>query len=144
MDLAILADISQSLSAEDLKQLRDIIHGLVDKVGVSESGNHLAIVTFGGNASVINNFANRTYYNASFLKRSVTEALRSNSKRDGTRTDMAQHRTVTELFTAKGGDRPSVRNIVLIFTDGKFYINKRWDRRPNITLLNTTRELEVI
>ena len=144
MDLAILADISQSLSAEDLKQLRVIIHRVVDQLGVSETGNHFAVITFGGNATIINNFADKNYYSASHMKRNVTKALQNKSKHDGTRTDMAQHLAATKLFTAKGGDRPGVRNIMLIFTDGKFYINTTWDKRPNITLLKTTRELEVI
>ena len=144
MDLAILADKSQSLRTEDLHRLRDAIHDVVEKVGVSERRTRVAVVTFGGNTSVVNNFANSTYYNATYLKTRVTEALRSNSRREGTRTDLAQRQAATKLFTTEGGDRPDVRNVMLIFTDGKFYIKKTWDRRPNITLLNTTRELEVI
>ncbi|CAH3154300.1 unnamed protein product, partial [Pocillopora meandrina] len=142
MDLAILADISQSLRTEDLHRLRDAIHDVVERVGVSERKTRVAVVTFGGNTSVVNNFANSTYYNANYLKTRVTEALRSNSRREGTRTDLAQRQAATKLFTTEGGDRPDVRNVMLIFTDGKFYISKKWDRRPNITLLNTTRELE--
>ncbi|XP_022786692.1 collagen alpha-5(VI) chain-like [Stylophora pistillata] len=142
LDLAILVDISQSMDDEQLHKMGEIINHLVENIGVSEKDSHVGVVTFGGNATVLNDFANSRYYKVSNLKRLVTGALEKTSKNDGTRTDLAQHLAARHLFTQDGGDRPDIRNVVLLFTDGRFFINTTWDKRENITLKNTSRELE--
>ena len=40
MDIAILADISQSMKKNDRHQMGEIINKLVDELGVSADGNH--------------------------------------------------------------------------------------------------------
>ena len=143
MDIAILADISQSMKPKDRRELRDTVNDLVDKLGVSAAGNHFGLVTFGDRATVHNNFSNTDYYNATNWKSSVADALKNSSEREGTRTDMAKNLALTELFTRDGGDRPSARNVMLIFTDGIPYISE-WDKEPEIPLSKLTEALEVL
>lgn len=145
MDIAILADISRSMGEDDRKDLIQVVHTLVDKLGVSETSNHFGFVTFAVNATLHSNFSNPFYYNADNLKSKVEKEVNFEPERDSTRTDLAMNLTLTELFSKDGGDRPNARNVLLVFTDGKpVYINTTWDDRQNISLLSFPEALKVI
>lgn len=145
MDIAILADISRSMGEDDRKDLIQVVHKLVDKLGVSETSNHFGFVTFAVNATLHSNFSNPFYYNADNLKSKVEKEVNFEPERDSTRTDLAMNLTLTELFSKDGGDRPNARNVLLVFTDGKpVYINTTWDDRQNISLLSFPEALKVI
>ena len=145
MDIAILADISNSMNEDNNRGLLiDVVHKLVDEVEVSETSNHFGFVTFGMYARVHSNFSNPTYYNASKLKSKVEEEVSVEPDADSTRTDLAMEKVLNRLFSSAGGDRPNARNVLLIFTDGNpVYINKTWDERPKIPLSDFQEELEV-
>ena len=142
MDIAILADISQSMKETDRNQLIEIVNKLVDQLGVSEAGNHFGLITFGDGATLHNNFANKYYQIAQNFKKSVTDELTVVPEKEGTRTDLAENQALTKLFTEEGGDRPNATNVMLIFTDGLPYI-ARWDRTPKIPFPELTAALEV-
>ena len=125
MDLAILADISKSMKPQDLDQLKNIVWFLVDKLKISEDGNRFGFITFGDDATVSNDFANTEYQHAKKFKESVAAALKVVPDKEATRTDLAMELASTKLFTKKGGDRPEVRNSMLILTDGKPYKHKK-------------------
>lgn len=145
MDIAILADISRSMGEDDRRDLIQVVHTLVDKLGVSETSNHFGFVTFAVNATLHSNFSNPFYYNADNLKSKVEKEVNFEPERDSTRTDLAMNLTLTELFSKDGGDRPNARNVLLVFTDGKpVYINTTWDDRQNISLLSFPEALKVI
>lgn len=145
MDIAILADISRSMGEDDRKDLIQVVHKLVDKLGVSETSNHFGFVTFAVNATLHSNFSNPFYYNADNLKSKVEKEVNFEPERDSTRTDLAMNLTLTELFSKDGGDRLNVRNVLLVFTDGNpVYINDTWDDRQRISLLSFPEALKVI
>lgn len=136
MDIAILADISRSMNKGDnRKNLIKVVQELVDDVGVSETGNHFGFVTFAINATLHSNFSNPTYYNATNLKNKVDKEVNVKPENDSTRTDLAMELVLTKLFSSDGGDRPSARNVLLVFTDGNpVYVNKAIDTRRRIPL----------
>ena len=136
MDIAILADISRSMDKGDnRKDLIKVVHELVDDVGVSETGNHFGFVTFAINATLHSNFSNPTYYNATNLKNKVDKEVNVKPDNDSTRTDLAMELVLTKLFSSDGGDRPSARNVLLVFTDGNpVYVNEAIDTRRRIPL----------
>lgn len=57
MDIALVGDISKRMEKSHHNRLVDLVKSLVNKLGVSAEGNHYAIVTFGGWASI------KTYFN---------------------------------------------------------------------------------
>lgn len=145
MDIAILADISRSMGEDDRRDLIQVVHTLVDKLGVSETSNHFGFVTFAVNATLHSNFSNPFYYNADNLKSKVEKEVNFEPERDSTRTDLAMKLTLTELFSKDGGDRLNVRNVLLVFTDGNpVYINSTWDDRQEISSSSFPEALKII
>lgn len=142
MDVAVLIDVSQSMKESDRKQLNGIFDKIVDKLGVSPKGSHMAIITFGSDAKLIFTLAEKKYHNAETLKEKAKEAILFPPPKEGTRTDLAVDLAVKNVFT-KGGDRAKFRNVMIIFTDGKFWIDLKWDDRPEIDFDNRTKTLEV-
>lgn len=51
MDIAIAADISRSMNTEQRSQMIAFVNNLVDKLGVSEEGNHFSLTTFASDAT---------------------------------------------------------------------------------------------
>ena len=91
----------------------ELVIKTIDKLGVSSEGNHVAIVTFGPTASIQNNFKKRKFHIKENLTRLVQKNFGVVPKEWGTRADIAEHRVATKLFTPKGGDRPSAKNVML-------------------------------
>ena len=143
MDIAILADVSKSMTKLQRDQLTTLVHSLVDKVGVSSDGSHFAVVTFGNEAEVFNTFKDSSYHNKASLKSLMTEKFQYVPKAWGTRTDLALNLAVTRLFTPEGGDRSNARDVALVFTDG-LPLKGKWDTKPWIPFIQSTTALEVI
>ena len=132
------------MDSEERGQLTDIFNKIVDKLRVSPTGSHMALITFGSDAKSSFTFADRNYHNADTIKAKAAEAISYVPKHDGTRTDLAEDLAVKDVFTSRGGDRPSFGNVMIILTDGKFWINETWDKRAEIDFNVTTRNLKVI
>ena len=145
MDIAILADRSRSMSPDSRLELIKAVNVLVNELGVSETGNHFGFVTLAVNATLHSNFSNPFYYNANNLKSKVKKEVKFTPDRDSTRTDLAMQLTETELFTRDGGHRPNARSVLLLITDGRpVYVNKEWDRRPQVPTSRITKLLQVM
>ncbi|XP_058963457.2 cartilage matrix protein-like [Pocillopora verrucosa] len=138
LDVAVLIDVSKSMDSEERDQLTDIFNKIVDKLGVSPTGSHMALITFGSDAKSSFTFADRNYHNADTIKAKAAEAISDLQKQDGTRTDLAEDLAVKDVFTSRGGDRPSFGNVMIILTDGKFWINETWDKRAEVDFNVTT------
>ena len=132
------------MDCKERGQLTAIFNGTVDKLGVSPTGSHMALITFGSDAKSSFTFADRNYHNADTIKAKAAEAISYLQKQDGTRTDLAEELAVKDVFTSRGGDRPTSGNVMIILTDGKFWINDAWDKRAKVDFNVTTGILEVI
>ena len=132
------------MDSKERGQLTDIFNRTVDKLNVSSNGSHMAVITFGSNATSVFTFADTKYLDADTLKAKAAEAISYVPKHDGTRTDLAEELAVKDVFTSSGGDRPSFGNAMIILTDGIFWINKTWDKRAKVDFNVTTRNLKVI
>ena len=132
------------MDSEERKTLTVIFNKIVDKLRVSPTGSHMALITFGSDAKSSFTFADRNYHNADTIKAKAKEAISYVPKHDGTRTDLAEDLAVKDVFTRSGGDRPSFGNVMIILTDGKFWINETWDKRAEVDFDVTTGILKVI
>nr|XP_058959479.1 collagen alpha-5(VI) chain-like [Pocillopora verrucosa] len=131
MDIAILADVSKSMDRRQRSKKIELINEIVEKKGVSSSGNHFALVTFAKEVVIESNFNDQSYFEENKLKDLVQEKLNVIPKFWGTRTDLAMDLVARELFTEQGGDRSNAENFIIMFTDGKPFKSK-WDERPDI------------
>ena len=82
----------------------------------------MAIITFGSDANLIFTFSDNKYHNAVALKKKAKEVIFSKPAKEGTRTDLAEDLALKEVFTPTGGERDKFRNVMIILTDGKFWI----------------------
>jgi len=142
MDIAILGDTSRSMKKIHRKKLVQLVNYLIDELGVSPEGSHYGFITFDRYAKLIIHFSKPLYHNKEILKKKIKQKIMDEPKKWGTRTDLAFHLAATRLFTRKGGDRPDVKNVMLVFTDGKPYISRR-DKKPVIPFSKSTKSLEV-
>lgn len=138
-----MADISRSMKTKQRDRLSTFVSNLVDKVGVSAEGNHFSFTTFGPDATLHNNFKDAKYQTVDNFKEQVDKWVRFEPSGYGTRTDLALDLAATQLFTTAGGDRPDVKNVMLVFTDGKPVI-PAVDKRPLVPFAQSTNALEVM
>ncbi|XP_078354722.1 uncharacterized protein LOC144639299 isoform X2 [Oculina patagonica] len=118
LDIAILGDRSRSLKQADLATFRQVVVNMVTRVGVSPSGNHFGIVTFGTGASSHNNFKDIEFQNKAKLLELVRTKFKSIAKAVGTRIDKALKLARDKLFVDGNGDRSDAANLLFLFTDG--------------------------
>ena len=142
LDIAIVADISRSMNADQREKLINFVDNVVDKLGVSSEGNHFSLTTFGSGATLHNTFKDPEYHSADKLKDQEDEQIRVVPTDWGTRTDLALDVTVNQLFTSQGGDRPGAQNIMLVLTDGKPLIAPD-DKTPLVPFDESTKALKV-
>lgn len=142
MDIAILADVSKSMDRRQRSKKIELINEIVEKKGVSSSGNHFALVTFAKEVVIESNFNDQSYFEEKKLKDLVQEKLNVIPKFWGTRTDLAMDLVARELFTEQGGDRSNAENFIIMFTDGKPFKSK-WDERPDIPFEDSLEVLKV-
>ena len=142
MDIAIVGDVSKSIDKRQRSKKTELINELVERRGVSSSGNHFALVTFAKEVVIESDFNDQSYHQENDLKDLVQEKLRVIPKFWGTRTDLAMDLVARELFTKQGGDRPDAKNFIVVFTDGKPFKSK-WDNRPDISFEDSLEILKV-
>ena len=142
MDVAILVDRSRSMQTYQRNSLVTLINKFVDKIGVSEEGNHFAVGTFGPSAGIYNNLKAPEATNVVALKKQIKKRVKYVPGDWGTRTDLAMKQANTLVFTSGGGDRPKAANVLLVFTDGK-PLKTAKDKNPWVEFEDSTKQLEV-
>ena len=89
LDIAILGDISKSLNREDLTEFRKVVINMINRVGVSQYGNHFGLITFANSAWRHNLFNQKKYFDIAKLRELVRDKIKSIAKKVGTRTQGA-------------------------------------------------------
>ena len=124
IDLAIIIDHTESISLEDFRTMKEFLLKMVDDVNpISADTNRIALMTFAGEADVINTFNSETSYNKKELLDLVDDI--SEDRGSLTRTDLALEAADERLFTAEGGDRPDNPNVLVLLTDGVTHISSK-------------------
>ena len=118
MDLAIVIDQTKSVGEENYDKMMESIRMLISKYKVGPDNDHVAIVTFAGQAKVRANLDDPKYHSISGLNDLITEMEHNDVLGSPTRTDIALDLVNKEVFTEANGDRPDSPDILIVFTDG--------------------------
>ena len=111
MDLTFVLDFSTSvdtLSNIVLEMVRKLIHGL--PIGMDRA--RVALVSYSGKATV--NF----YLNKYKTKMEILNALAFSRVGGKTNTQEALSLVTNEVYTSANGDRPGVKNVMILMSDG--------------------------
>lgn len=137
LDIAILADISRSLTHNDLVLFKKVVIDMINGVDVSHDGIHFGLITFGDQAKRHNYFKQPHYHNKENLRKLVLDKIKR-ALIVGTRTDIALRLARDELFVPENGDRKDADNLLFLFTDGKPF-----KHNPNVNFEQLSKSLEV-
>lgn len=128
LDIAILGDISKSLTRDDLTKFRKVVIDMINRVGVAPNGNHFGLITFGHWAWRHNLFNQAKYHNIGNLRELVRLKIKNIAKKVGTRTDVALKLARDYFFNPEKGDRKDAANLLFLFTDGRPYGHDKDDK----------------
>ena len=135
LDVAFVVDASGSINEEDpgnydrLKQfIIDVIES--DAFGrIGGNGIRVALVKYSNDARII--FTLDTYDNLDAIKKAIRDVAYEDGK---TNITGALRETRLNVFKASAGDRPTVRNVLILISDGK----------PNLEESGTQREGDAV
>ena len=146
LDIAILGDISKSLTRDDLIKFRKVVIDMINRVGVSPKGNHFGLITFGNWAWLHNLFNQAKYHDIGNLRELVRLKINNIAKDWGTRTDAALRLARNDLFNPAKGDRKDAANLLFLFTDGRPFGHNTNDKNlfPRLSQQLEVSELSLI
>nr|KAG5697065.1 hypothetical protein BaRGS_001981 [Batillaria attramentaria] len=111
LDLVFVLDSSNSVSNDSFKQAKSFIADIVKSLPVGKQAVRVGLVRFGNSADVIATLRDSTDVTL------VTDAIDSMEHvKEGTNTADALKTVITEVYPT--GDRPNVRTVVVVITDG--------------------------
>ena len=110
-------------SYDNYQLMKDFIHSLLDRIDVGIEKTRVAVIRYSNSASVVFTL------NRFFTKNAIYEGIQEMGYQGGeTNTSGALRMMRNEVFRTDAGDRPEVRNIGLVITDGNS------NRDENLTL----------
>lgn len=131
MDVAFVIDGSGSIrdanpadgSFDNWNLLLTFVANIVDNLPVSDSNTHVAAVVFSDSGQLL--FPLNRYYDKSSVKAAI---MRTGYPGRNTNTSGGLYITRTQIFNGQNGDRPNVRNMAVVITDGK----STWDHEKTV------------
>ena len=121
-----------SVDQSHFRDLQNFLVAFVHNFNVTETGNHVALVTFNHIVEVV--FPFTKYTEESSMKKAIASI--SDQRAWQTRTDKALRVVEQEIFTAEAGDRPDRPNFLFLFTDAKPTGQGREDFEPISTVIS--------
>ena len=115
VDLALVADKTQSIGFHNFQLLRGFLLQISDSMDISPATTHEAVITFANTSTTLNRLDD-IQFQSNEAMHVLIEGIDDKLGRP-TRTDRALEEVV-RLFT-QGGSRPGFRNSMVILTDGK-------------------------
>lgn len=110
-DVALVLDYATT--PENIERITNFTTSIIDDLDISPSGVHVALITYGTNATVVFRFnaLQGPQVNKDGVKRLVNTATQMPGR---PRIDKALQVADRELFTAKAGSRPGVPKVTII------------------------------
>ena len=115
VDLALVADKTQSIGRHDFKLLRGFLLQISDSMDISPATTHEAVITFANTSTTLNRLDDIQFQSNQAMHMLIKGI--DNNLGTPTRTDRALEEVVS-LFTY-GGSRPGFQKSMVILTDGK-------------------------
>ncbi|XP_046842713.1 cartilage matrix protein-like [Xenia sp. Carnegie-2017] len=114
-------DDSRSIKNSEFTQMKKFIIDLVYRFNISREQTRVALVQFSSKKFTRVEFYLNQYYD----KESLMNRINSLRQRDGgsTYTDHALRMARDQVFNGKNGDRPNVRDVIVLLTDGQSHDN---------------------
>lgn len=91
---------------------------LISKFKIGPDNDHIAIMTFAGDAPVRASLNDPKYHSISGLNELIDDMEQNDVLGSPTRIDIALDVVNKEIFTPENGDRPDSPDILIVFTDG--------------------------
>ena len=112
-DIAFVLDASGSVRSNNFDKMKDFLKTMVDQLNVDIEQSNVAMVTFSDVAEV------QFHLNHHESRPEIKDAIdKVKYARGTTNTADALRVLRTEVFTRQNGDRPDLKNIGIILTDG--------------------------
>lgn len=112
-DIVFILDASGSVREENFVKTKDFVKQMVDSINVDRLGSNLAVVTFSDDARI--HFRLSDYNNRVDMIRAIDAIPYT---RGTTNTASALRLVRQQVFREQDGDRPDLRNIAILMTDG--------------------------
>ena len=122
MDLALVADKTQSIGEDNFQLLRGFLLQVSDAMDIAPDATHEAVITFAKTANILNRLDDSQYYSNQAMDMLI-QGIDSNLT-SPTRTDRALE-AVVKLFAVGEGSRSAFQNVMVLFTDGKTNRNSK-------------------
>ncbi|KAL9968594.1 hypothetical protein ACROYT_G020703 [Oculina patagonica] len=117
LDLGLVVDTTKSIKAANVPKLKKALTDLVKQFAVAEDGTHVSFQTFAKESVIHNYFNDANYYSEEAVLALIDNGISKLTK--PTRLDKALQMADEEMFTEESGDRPGVRSVMVLFTDGR-------------------------
>ena len=117
LDLGLVVDTTKSIQRENVPFLKNSLKQLIQNLDVSENGTHVSFETFAEESILHNKFNNASFHSAEAMEVLIEKSLDKLTM--PTRLDYAIFTADEEMFIEESGDRPGVRNVMVLYTDGK-------------------------
>ena len=116
LDVGLILDGSGSVHRDNFKKALEFLSDLVGHLVVSSQGTHVGAIVYNSVASLKFNLAKSEYHTLPKLQEAIKKLGYPGG---GTRTDLAIDMAASDIFSAAGGDRADVENVLIVLTDGK-------------------------
>ena len=117
LDLGLVVDTTRSIKETNIPLLKKGLVDLVKQFTVAEDETHVSLETFDDESVIHNFFKDSDYYSEEAALALIDNSIDELSK--PTRLDLALEKANEEMFTEESGDRPGVRSVMVLFTDGR-------------------------
>jgi len=134
LDLGFVVDTTKSIKKENVPKLKRALKLFLRKFDVSEDGTHVSLETFAKDSEIHNYFKDTGYYSEKEVVDLIDSSIGKLTK--PTRLDHAIQKADEDMFTEESGDRPGVRSVMLLFTDGRSH--------PNTNVFQYTQDIKDI
>jgi len=142
-DLGLVVDTTKSLGYGNIPDLKQTLSLLVQKFDIAEDKTHVSLETFDKKALVRNKFNDPNYWSINAITDLINTSF--DNLKSPTRLDYALEQANGTMFTEANGDRPGVRNVLVVFTDGRTHESTDFDKYSayikdlKVTIIPTSR-----
>ena len=132
-DVALVLDYATT--PENIERISSFTSSIIDGLDISPSGVHVALITYGANATTVFDFnaLQGSQVNRDEVKKLVSTAI---PMPDRPRIDKALQVADRELFTTEAGSRPGVPKVMISVLSSAVSLLK--DKNINRHLIQTT------